>query len=96
MLVRKHFRTSVTVTKTVTSSTQRHLDTAGSLENSGVGDGSRTLVISLGNLGWWATAQVQNNLGCFSFCETPWNFGSGGALSPIAPISTIIGAKLLF
>ena len=34
---------------TVTSSMQRHLDTAGSLENSGAGEGNRTLVISLGN-----------------------------------------------
>jgi len=30
--VRKHFQISVTVTKTVTSYTQRHFDTAGSLE----------------------------------------------------------------
>jgi len=48
-LVRKHFQNSATVTKTVTSSAQRRLDAAGSLENSGAGEGNRTLVISLGN-----------------------------------------------
>jgi hypothetical protein len=47
-LVRKHSQNSVTVTETVTSSMQRHLDTAGSLENSGAGEANRTLVISLG------------------------------------------------
>ena len=39
-----------TVTKTVTSLEQPSFHTAGSLENSGAGEGNRTLVISLGSL----------------------------------------------
>lgn len=43
-------RISVTFTKTVTSFAQRHIGTAGSLENSGAGEGNRTLLVSLGSL----------------------------------------------